>query len=198
MQLTARTASAALVLLLTLSSNTARTQNKMTRPADGDQYLDYQGKSDCNTLYDLRQAGTKRIIVVLAEQKVYAYDGARLFGEFETVTGKRGKQTSGGRHFVTEKKVYRVSLRYKSPMWFSLVFTEDVQAIHEGNISVRRKRLEEMVTQDTDDGIRIVRDSELGSMGCVRLEPNAARRLFEWAPLCTPVDVVISLGKKRA
>lgn len=186
-----------LVLLCWLMTD-AFAQKKFERPTDGDQYLQYEGTSDCNSAEELLQAGQKRIIVVLSEQKVYAYDGSRLFGKFDTVTGKRGKATSKGRHFVLEKQVYRVSIRYKSPMWFSLVFTEDVQALHEGNISMRRQKLNEMVTRETDDGIEIVKDSKLGSRGCVRLDPEAARRLFEWTPLCTPVDVVTSFNKKRS
>jgi len=189
--------SGSLVLLCSLMTASSA-QKKFERPADGDQYLPYEGASDCNSAEELLQAGQKRIIVVLSEQKVYAYDGSRLFGKFDTVTGKRGKETSKGRHFVLEKQVYRVSIRYKTPMWFSLVFTEDVQAIHEGNISMRRKKLNEMVTRETDNGIEIVQDSKLGSRGCVRLNPEAARLLFEWTPLCTPVDVVTSFSRKRS
>lgn len=138
----------------------------------------------------LAKVGNKRIVVVLNEQKVYAYEGTKIVGVYDTVTGKKGHQTDTGSFNIFLKDRFYINRTGKS-MPFAMFFTADRKGLHKGNIAIRDEKLENMTAVMAKSGevIRIVEDQEIGSLGCVRLSADVAQQMFIWTPLCTPVEV---------
>ncbi|HZH97782.1 MAG TPA: L,D-transpeptidase family protein [Fimbriimonadaceae bacterium] len=115
--------------------------------------------------------GEKRVVVNKSEQKLRAYQGGLLVFETRVSTGKRGHGTPSGSFTAgPEKSVFRRSSLYEnSPMPFSIQIEGHV--FMHGYHSVPRYP---------------------ASHGCIRLPmtgKNAAKWLFKWVDLGTPITV---------
>ncbi len=134
------------------------------------------------SIRDVKVKREKLIKVYLAEQIVEALEGSKKVFEFECVTGDEGHETHlGNFHIIRKPEDYHyISKKYNVPMNYPLFFTSDGKAFHQYHgpvpFSVMRfskKNISDMV----------------GSHGCVRLTENAAKTLYNWAPLGTKVEI---------
>jgi lipoprotein-anchoring transpeptidase ErfK/SrfK len=122
--------------------------------------------------------GAKIIYVVTEEQKLYAWEGNTLTYEFDVVTGRPGKETHPGVFSITRKFKDYTSKTYGSEMPYTMFFTEDGKAIHGTNWATLRSYMHVYVLEN------------VGSMGCVGLTTEDARKMFEWAPEGTRIVVL--------
>jgi lipoprotein-anchoring transpeptidase ErfK/SrfK len=124
-------------------------------------------------------ASSKRIRVDLMQQVVEAFDGAARIHRFECVSGDQAHPTDRGAFRIMRKVHPYTSHAYHVPMNYAMFFTSDGKALH----------------QYHGPGFEIVRSlkkdvtSWFGSHGCVRLQEEDARTLYEWAAVGTTVDV---------
>lgn len=126
----------------------------------------------------VRSAG-KLIIVDLDDQNLYAYDGHRLVYEFYCASGDKVHPTATWPSLYKTFRKHRIyrSKTYDAQMNFAMFFTHDGKAIHESHVVGLTSILK-------DFGV-----NELGSHGCVRLAGENASKLFDWAPMHTPVFI---------
>jgi lipoprotein-anchoring transpeptidase ErfK/SrfK len=123
--------------------------------------------------------GRKTIKVDLTRQTVETYDGTERVHRFECISGDKDHPTDKGRFSVMRKHHPYRSRAYDVPMNYAMFFTLDGKALHQYHgpaFSVVRS----MKTGVSD---------WFGSHGCVRLEEQDARALYDWAPLGTVVHV---------
>ncbi|HUY62678.1 MAG TPA: L,D-transpeptidase family protein [Candidatus Paceibacterota bacterium] len=124
-------------------------------------------------------SSTKRIVVDLANETLYAYDGDTLFMQQAISTGLVLTPTPAGRFYVMRKMpdsymqgpVPGVSDQYYDlpGVPWDLYFTAEGAAIHGAYWHNHF--------------------GEVWSHGCVNLPVSDAEKLYEWAPLGTPVIV---------
>lgn len=148
----------------------------------------YVAESVVRTFYDVgnvtkidKDAGpiTKRIVVNVTEQMLYAYDGDVLFMQEKVSTGLKATPTKVGKYSIYKKTPARymqgssegtADQYYDLPgVPWNLYFTYDGDVIHGAywHNSFGQK----------------------WSHGCVNMEPQKARKLYEWAVVGTPVIV---------
>jgi len=122
----------------------------------------------------------KKIIKVdLARQTVEAYDGNECVHRFECISGDKDHPTDKGRFSITRKQHPYRSRTYDVPMNYAMFFTLDGKALHQYH-GPAFNMVRAMKTSVSD---------WFGSHGCVRLEEQDARLLYDWAPLGTVVHV---------
>ncbi len=123
-------------------------------------------------------AQPKEIRVYLDSQVLLAREGANGVYMFDVVTGRDGSETEVGNYKIFKKHLKYASKTYGSEMPYTMFFTPDGKAIH-GTLSPNiRSYLRSYVT------------GSVGSHGCVGLSDDAAKILFDWAPVGTPVIVI--------
>jgi len=126
------------------------------------------------------EAGTKKEIrVFVDEQVLVALENGEEVYSFDIVTGREEKETSAGSFKIFRKHEKYTSKTYGSEMPYTMFFTADGKAIHGTHMSTLRSYLHSYVTES------------VGSEGCVGLTDDNAQALFEWAPVGTPVIVVL-------
>jgi lipoprotein-anchoring transpeptidase ErfK/SrfK len=122
----------------------------------------------------------KRIEVSLEEQMVRAYEDDTLVYEFICVTGDDDHPTDSGTFKIFRKQHPYRSQTYDVQMDYALFFTQDGKALHQYHGPVPLSVVRTLKKQVSE---------WFGSHGCVRLEEDAARQLYEWAPVGTEVIV---------
>jgi len=122
----------------------------------------------------------KKIVVSLDEQMVRAYEDDQPVYEFICVTGDDDHPTDTGNFKIFRKEHPYRSKTYNVEMDYAMFFTEDGKALHQYHGPVPLSVVRTMRQGVTD---------WFGSHGCVRLEEEAARTLFEWAPINTRVSI---------
>jgi lipoprotein-anchoring transpeptidase ErfK/SrfK len=122
----------------------------------------------------------KRIEVSLEEQMVRAYEDDNLVYEFICVTGDDDHPTDQGTFKIFRKQHPYRSKTYDVPMDYAMFFTKDGKALHQYHSPVPLSLVRFLKTEVTE---------WFGSHGCVRLEEDEARTLYEWAPMGTKVKV---------
>jgi tetratricopeptide (TPR) repeat protein len=122
----------------------------------------------------------KRIEIDISSQRFYAYQGDRLVYNFLTSTGLPGRDTAVG-HFKVLSKIpmaYSSIWRLNMPYWLGIYYVGRIEnGIHA--LPIR------------PDG-SVMWGGLLGqkaSYGCVILSTQAARLIYEWAEIGTPVDI---------
>ena len=126
------------------------------------------------------EAGTKKEIrVLIDEQVLVALENGEEIYSFDIVTGREEKKTIAGSFKIFKKHEKYTSKTYGSEMPYTMFFTEDGKAIHGTQMSTLRSYLHSYLTES------------VGSEGCVGLTDDNAQALFEWAPVGTPVIVVL-------
>jgi lipoprotein-anchoring transpeptidase ErfK/SrfK len=121
----------------------------------------------------------KQILVELKTQTLTAFDGRKQIYKFDCVTGDDTHPTNPGVFNIFLRDKEHVSKKYHVPMHYALFFTKDGKAIHQyhGPAFSLVRALKENVSD------------YFGSHGCVRLEEENAKTLFDWTPIGTPVHV---------
>lgn len=122
----------------------------------------------------------KRIVVNLEDQTVEAYEGDNLIYQFSCVTGDEDHPTDSGVFKIFRKEHPYRSKTYDVQMDYAMFFTDDGKALHQYHGPVPLE-----IVRTLKKGV----SEWFGSHGCVRLEEDAARTLYEWAPLGTKVIV---------
>lgn len=122
----------------------------------------------------------KRIVVSLEDQTVEAYEGDNLVYQFICVTGDDDHPTDQGTFNIFRKEHPYRSKTYHVEMDYAMFFTEDGKALHQYHGPVPLEIVRTLKKDVTEF---------FGSHGCVRLEEEAARTLYEWAPINTQVTI---------
>lgn len=117
----------------------------------------------------------KEIRVYLKERELEVVEGGKVIRTCNCLIGRSGHETMPGVFRVLEKKIDKVSGKYKAPMPYSLKFDTDWKAIHQSsNFFLRNLGM----SLGVDDA---------GSHGCVGLAESDAKAVYEWAEVGTPV-----------
>ena len=122
----------------------------------------------------------KRIEIDISSQRFYAYHGDKLVYNFPTSTGLPGRDTAVG-HYKVQSKIpmaYSSIWRLNMPYWLGIY---NVGRIENGIHALPIR----------PDGT-VMWAGLLGqkaSYGCVILSTQAARTIYEWAEMGTPVDI---------
>jgi lipoprotein-anchoring transpeptidase ErfK/SrfK len=122
----------------------------------------------------------KRIAVNLEEQTVQAFEDDNQVYDFICVSGDEEHPTDKGVFKIFRKQHPYRSQTYNVEMDYAMFFTEDGKALHQYHGPVPLE-----VVRAMKQGV----SEWFGSHGCVRLEEEAARTLYEWAPLGTQVTI---------
>jgi lipoprotein-anchoring transpeptidase ErfK/SrfK len=123
--------------------------------------------------------GPKRIVVVISEQRVHAYQGNQEIYQFVASTGMNDNTPTG--HFTVLEKIpnpYSYAYGFWMPLWMGFYWAGDLEdGFHSLPV--------------LPDGGQIWGDT-LGtpaSYGCVVLGPNDAQLLYDWADVGTQVEI---------
>jgi LysM repeat protein len=125
--------------------------------------------------------GGKRIVVDLSDQRMYVYQNGQLLWNWVVSTGRPGQSTVVGSYKVLNRipNAYAATWGLQMPYWLGIYWAGSLQnGIHALPIQANGQRLW---------------DGYLGrpvSFGCIILSVDNAARLYNWAPVGTPVDVV--------
>ncbi len=122
-----------------------------------------------STVQEARAAARKHILVDISDQRVYAYEGDRLaFSTWANIKGlKRGRF-----RVQTKKPMARsIVLGWQLPYWMGIYYVGRIENGFHGPAIMR-------------NGTRA-----MNSLGCIVMPEDAARKLYAWTPLGTPVTV---------
>jgi tetratricopeptide (TPR) repeat protein len=122
----------------------------------------------------------KRIEIDISEQRFYAWEGDTLVYKFLTSTGLRGKDTAAGHFKVLDKipMAYSSIWRLEMPYWLGIYYVGSI----ENGIHALPIRPDGSVMWGGLLGQR-------ASYGCVILSTEAARIIYNWAEIGTPVHI---------
>lgn len=127
-----------------------------------------------------RPIPNKRIEVDISEQHFYAYEGDTLVYSFVCSTGEPGRDTAPGSYRVLDKipMAYASTWNLKMPYWLGIYWAGTLEnGIHALPILPSGQKL-----WDGYLGQRV-------SYGCVILSTEAARTIYDWAEIGTPVII---------
>ncbi|KVN71333.1 hypothetical protein WM03_23510 [Burkholderia ubonensis] len=127
-----------------------------------------------------KSSAAKRIVVDLSNQRVEAFEGAARVFRFDCVTGDSEHPTDRGAFRIMRKYPTYRSRAYDVQMDYAMFFTGDGKALHQyhGPMPLSLVRMARNTVSDW-----------FGSHGCVRLAEADAKRLYDWAPMGTVVQV---------
>jgi tetratricopeptide (TPR) repeat protein len=122
----------------------------------------------------------KRIEIDISKQWFYAWEGDTLAYSFVTSTGLPGRDTATGHFRVLDKipMAYSSIWRLQMPHWLGIYYVGNV----ENGIHALPIRPDGSVMWGGLLGQR-------ASYGCVILSTEAARIIYDWADIGTPVDI---------
>ena len=121
----------------------------------------------------------KEILVFIDEQVLVAMENGEEIYSFDIVTGREEKETTAGIYKIFKKHEKYTSKTYGSEMPYTMFFSKDGKAIHGTQMATLRSYLHSYLTES------------VGSQGCIGLTDDNAKAMFEWAPVGTPVVVVL-------
>ena len=125
--------------------------------------------------------GGKRIVVDLSDQRMYVYQNGQLLWNWVVSTGRPGQATAVGHYKVLNKipNAYAYTWSLQMPYWLGIYWAGSLQnGIHALPIQANGQRLWEGYL-----GQRV-------SYGCIILSTQNAAKLYNWAPVGTPVNIV--------
>jgi len=123
----------------------------------------------------------KKIVVDMTQHRLYALENGKVIHWWGCVIGRPGADTRCGTFRIRAKHRDYVSKAYKVPMPYTMFFDRG-RAIHATGVAYGRSFLQAV-------GL-----GSVGSHGCVGLSRGAARFLFDWAVVGTPVEVTRTSG----
>lgn len=125
------------------------------------------------------EGAKKEILVFIDEQVLVAMENGEEIYSFDIVTGREEKETTAGSYKIFKKHEKYTSKTYGSEMPYTMFFSKDGKAIHGTQMATLRSYLHSYLTES------------VGSQGCIGLTDDNAKAMFEWAPVGTPVIVVL-------
>lgn len=130
-------------------------------------YIDYAKFQWLDSADGQADATVNRIIVSLADQRLYAYHGQQLLAWSNVSSGRAGHETPTGSFEVSEKDVdHHSSLYDDAPMPYFMRLTDGGVGMHAGFLP-----------------------GYPASHGCVRLPFGMARELYQRVDAGTPVEI---------
>ncbi len=122
----------------------------------------------------------KRIEIDISKQRLYAWEGDEQIYNFVVSTGLRGRDTATGHFEVLDKipMAYSSVWRLKMPHWLGIYYVANI----ENGIHALPIRPDGSVMWSGLLGQR-------ASYGCIILNNDAARTLYQWAEIGTKVDI---------
>jgi tetratricopeptide (TPR) repeat protein len=122
----------------------------------------------------------KRIEIDISKQRLYVWEGDEQVYEFVVSTGLPGQDTAAGHFKVLDKipMAYSSVWRLKMPHWLGIYYIHDI----ENGIHALPIRPDGSVMWGGLLGQR-------ASYGCIILNNEAAKTLYEWAEIGTAVDI---------
>ena len=133
-----------------------------------------------STLTTKAPTTTRRIMIDLSEQRLYAYQGDALVYSFIVSTGMPGANTAPGSYKVLDKhpNAYASTWNLQMPYWLGIYWAGSLEnGIHALPILPNGQRLWEGLLGTP------------ASFGCVILGPEDARTLYNWASVGIPVTI---------
>jgi tetratricopeptide (TPR) repeat protein len=127
-----------------------------------------------------RPIPSKRIEVDISEQHFYAYESGTLVYSFVCSTGEPGRDTAPGSYQVLDKipMAYASTWNLKMPYWLGIYWAGTLEnGIHALPILPSGQKL-----WDGYLGQRV-------SYGCIILSTEAAKTIYDWAEIGTPVII---------
>jgi tetratricopeptide (TPR) repeat protein len=123
---------------------------------------------------------SKRIVIDISEQRLYAYHGDKLVYKFKVSTGLKGRATKTGHFQVLDKipEAYSRIWKLRMPYWMGIYWVKGI----ENGIHALPIRPDGTVMWGGLLGTR-------QSYGCVILSTSAAKQLYKWADIGTQVDI---------
>jgi lipoprotein-anchoring transpeptidase ErfK/SrfK len=125
------------------------------------------------------EGAKKEILVFIDKQVLVAMENGEEIYSFDIVTGREEKETTAGSYKIFKKHEKYTSKTYGSEMPYTMFFSKDGKAIHGTQMATLRSYLHSYLTES------------VGSQGCIGLTDDNAKAMFEWAPVGTPVIVVL-------
>lgn len=129
--------------------------------------------------WSVEEGAKKEILVFIDEQVLVAMENGEEIYSFDIVTGREEKETTAGIYKIFKKHEKYTSKTYGSEMPYTMFFSKDGKAIHGTQMATLRSYLHSYLTES------------VGSQGCIGLTDDNAKAMFEWAPVGTPVIVVL-------
>jgi len=126
-------------------------------------------------------SGAKRIVIDLSAQRMYVYQNGQLLWNWVVSTGRPGQETAVGHYRVLNKipNAYAYTWSLQMPYWLGIYWAGSLQnGIHALPIQANGQRLWAGYL-----GQRV-------SFGCIILDTQNAKTLYNWAAVGTPVDIV--------
>jgi tetratricopeptide (TPR) repeat protein len=123
---------------------------------------------------------SKRIVIDISEQRLYAYQGEKLVFKFKVSTGLKGRDTATGHFQVLDKipEAYSRIWKLRMPYWMGVYWVKGIEnGIH--GLPIRPNGT-------------VMWGGLLGtrqSYGCIILSTSAAKKVYNWANLGTQVDI---------
>jgi lipoprotein-anchoring transpeptidase ErfK/SrfK len=124
-----------------------------------------------------KTGGTKKIVVNLSRQVLYAYQSGEAIFTFDCVSGDEDHPTPTGTFRILRKKHPCMSMEYKVPMDHACFFTNRGHAIHQAYGVLPLSYL------------KSAGFDYFGSHGCIRLSEDDATTIYDWAEVGTPVSI---------
>lgn len=137
--------------------------------------------------------GTGRSIVVsLADQFLWAFDGGRVVLAVGCTTGGQGLETPAGNYTVKQlvpNYTFNSPWPKSSPYWYPSAQVSFALLFHGAGYFLHDAPWRRIFGPDSQGGAGPLGQDHTGSHGCVNLPYWEARFLYHWAPVGTPVRV---------
>lgn len=134
----------------------------------------------------------KRIVVSLSQQRLWAYDGSKLFVTSLVTTGNKVLPTPTGTFHIMAKFhpfTFRSPWPKSSPFWYPPSPTQWAMLFQQGGYYIHDAPWRSVFGPGSNAQLGTPGNNYTGSHGCVNVPANVAQELFAWTPDGTPVIV---------
>jgi hypothetical protein len=152
---------------------------------------DRAGNKD-DEIYDKLLVSNKRIVVSLSQQKLWAYDGDKLFISTLVTTGNKELPTPEGTFQVLTKQpnfVFHSPWPKGSPFWYPDSPTHFAMMFDDGGYFLHDAPWRHTFGPGSNLQPGQPGEERTGTHGCINLPLDAETKLFAWADLGTPVVI---------
>jgi hypothetical protein len=135
----------------------------------------------------------RSIVISLADQFLWAFDGPQLTLAVGCTTGGKGLETPAGDYAVKKQDpnyMFNSPWPKTSPDWYPSVQASFALLFHDTGYFLHDAPWRRIFGPAGQGGAGALGKDDTGSHGCVNLPYWQARFLYNWAPLGTPVRVL--------